>query len=89
MLLLCVAFSFLAAEKTVIQTKALAVTPFEFIGNAVTTDEAEAITELYRMLLINGPIKIVERGNFDKIIKEINFQNFNLSGSKNCIVLFC
>ena len=50
--LVCVVSTFVIAEKTVIRSKALAVAPFDVIGNAVAADEAEAITELYRTALM-------------------------------------
>lgn len=80
--LVCVVSTFVIAEKTVIRSKALAVAPFDVIGNAVAADEAEAITELYRTALINEAIKIVERENFDKILTEFNFQVSDWSNSE-------
>ncbi|MBO4639431.1 MAG: DUF1566 domain-containing protein [Treponema sp.] len=58
----------------------LAVASFDITGNAVTKDEAEAITELYiTELVTTGKVKVVDRMNFDKILKEMNFQNSDWS----------
>lgn len=64
-------------------TKNMAVMPFEIVGNAVTEAEAEGITELYISELVStGKISIVDRANFDKILKEMNFQNSDWSNSE-------
>lgn len=58
----------------------LAVATFDISGNAVTKDEAEAITELYiTELVTTEKVKVVDRMNFDKILKEMNFQNSDWS----------
>lgn len=63
--------------------KNMAIMPFEIVGNAVTEAEAEGITELYISELVsNGQINIVDRANFDKILKEMNFQNSDWSDSE-------
>ena len=63
--------------------KNMAVMPFEIVGNAVTEAEAEGITELYISELVStGKISIVDRANFDKILKEMNFQNSDWSNSE-------
>ena len=65
------------------QSKSMAVMPFEIVGNAVTEAEAEGITELYISELVsNGQITIVDRANFDKILKEMKFQNSDWSSSE-------
>ncbi len=65
------------------QSRSMAVMPFDIIGNAVTQDEAEAITELYISELVETKkVKIVDRANFDKVIKELNFQNSDWSNSE-------
>ena len=65
------------------QSRSMAVMPFDVIGNAVTADEAEAITELYISALIEvGKVKIVDRANFDKVMKELNFQSSDWSNSE-------
>ena len=54
--------------------KNIAVMPFEVVGNVLTKDEAESITELYISELVStGKISIVDRANFDKILKEMEF----------------
>lgn len=63
--------------------KNMVVMPFEIVGNAVTESEAEGITELYISELVSiGNISIVDRANFDKILKEMNFQNSDWSDSE-------
>ncbi len=77
-LLIFMVFSavFVFAEKN------LAVATFDISNNAVTKDEAEAITELYiTELVATGKVNIIDRVNFDKILKEMNFQNTDWSDS--------
>jgi len=63
--------------------KNMAVMPFDVVGNAVTESETEGITELYISELVStGRISIVDRANFDKILKEMNFQNSDWSNSE-------
>ena len=64
------------------QSRSLVVAPFDIVGRAVSNNQAEAITELYRAALINEAIKIVERENFDKILTEFNFQVSDWSNSE-------
>jgi len=65
------------------QKKSMAVMPFDVVGNAVTADEIEAITELYTSALIEtGRVSVVDRTNFDKIMKELNFQSSDWSNSE-------
>ena len=60
--------------------RTLAVATFDVLANAVSKDEADAITELYITELVSsGKVKIVDRVNFDKILKEMNFQNSDWS----------
>lgn len=64
----------------------LAVATFDILGNAVTSDEAEAITELYMVELVStGKVRVVDRKNFDKILEEMNFQNSDWSDSAKTI----
>ena len=64
----------------------LAVATFDVSGNAVTKDEAEAITELYIAELVGtGKVSVVDRANFDKILKEMNFQNSDWSDSNKTV----
>ena len=63
--------------------KNIAVMPFEVVGNVLTKDEAESITELYISELVStGKISIVDRANFDKILKEMEFQDSDWSNSE-------
>ena len=63
--------------------RSLAVATFDISGNAVTKDEAEAITELYiTELVATGKVNVVDRMNFDKILKEMNFQNSDWSNAE-------
>lgn len=73
-LLLCSIFAY--AEKN------LAVATFDVVGNAVTKEEAEAVTELYiTELVATGKVSVVDRTNFEKILKEMKFQNSDWSDS--------
>lgn len=68
--------------------KNLAVATFDILGNAVTVEEAEAITELYMIELVStGKVRVVDRKNFDKILDEMNFQNSDWSDSNMTIEL--
>lgn len=63
--------------------RSLAVATFDISNNAVTKDEAEAITELYiTELVATGKVSVIDRVNFDKILKEMNFQNSDWSDSE-------
>lgn len=64
--------------------KSIAVVPFDITGNAVSTDEADAITELYIAELIStGKVSVVDLANFSKILKEMEFQAGDWSKSDN------
>lgn len=55
--------------------KKMAVATFDVASNAVTKEDAEAITELYISELVNtGKVTVVDRANFDKLLKEQKFQ---------------
>lgn len=57
------------------EQKIIAVATFDIMGNAVTQDEADAITELFITELVStGKVSVVDRANFDKIVKEMKFQ---------------
>ena len=65
------------------QSRTMAVMPFDVVGNAVTADEVEALTELYISALTDtGMVKILDRTNFDKIMKELSFQTSDWSNSE-------
>ncbi len=82
--ILLMAFTLIASIGLVFaQSRSMAVMPFDVVGNAVTADEAEAITELYIAELVDaGVVKIVDRANFDKVMKELNFQSSDWSNSE-------
>ena len=66
----------------------LAAATFDISNNAVTKDEAEAITELYiTELVATSKVNVVDRMNFDKILKEMNFQNSDWSDKEKTVVL--
>ena len=68
--------------------RTLAVATFDVSGNAVTREESEAITELYITELVStGSIKVIDRRNFDKILKEMKFQASDWSDAKKTIEL--
>lgn len=79
---LLISFVLLLTTTSFFAQKNLAVATFDIVGNAVSTEEAEAITELYiTELVATGKVSVVDRVNFDKILKEMNFQNSDWSDS--------
>ena len=55
--------------------KSMAVATFDINNNAVSKDDAEAVTELYIAELVSsGKVDIVDRNNFNKLLKEMQFQ---------------
>ena len=65
------------------QSRTMAVMPFDVVGNAVTADEAEALPELYISAVIEtGRVRVIDRANFDKVMKELNFQTSDWSNSE-------
>lgn len=68
--------------------KSVAVATFEVSGNAVSSDEAESITELYIAELVStGKISVVDRTNFNKILKEMQFQAGDWANSEKTVKL--
>ncbi len=68
--------------------KNMAVATFDVTGNAVTKDEADAITELYITELVRtNKVNVVDRANFDKLIKEMSFQTGDWSNPEKTIAL--
>lgn len=68
--------------------KKMAVAAFDVNGNAVTKDEAEAITELYISELVStGKVTVIDRMNFDKIIQEMKFQSSDWSDKEKTAAL--
>ena len=70
------------------EQKIIAVATFDIMGNAVTQDEADAITELFITELVStGKVSVVDRANFDKIVKEMKFQASDWSDSAKTTAL--
>ena len=70
------------------EQKVVAVATFDITGNAVTQDEADAITELFITELVStGKVSVVDRANFDKIVKEMKFQASDWSDSAKTTAL--
>lgn len=78
---------FVATSVTFAQ-KSIAVSTFDITGGAVSSEEAEAITELFiSELVATGKVNVVDRANFDKIIKEMKFQSSDWSNSEKTAAL--
>ena len=70
------------------EQKVIAVATFDITGNAVTQVEADAITELFITELVStGKVSVVDRANFDKIVKEMKFQASDWSDSAKTTAL--
>ncbi|MBD5441941.1 MAG: hypothetical protein HDR34_00805 [Treponema sp.] len=70
------------------EQKVIAVATFDITGNAVTQDKADAITELFITELVStGKVSVVDRANFDKIVKEMKFQASDWSDSAKTTAL--
>ena len=68
--------------------KSMAVATFDITGNAVSSDEAESITELYIAELVStGKVSVVDRTNFNKILKEMQFQAGDWANSEKTVKL--
>lgn len=68
--------------------KKMAVATFDIASNAVTKEDAEAITELYISELVNtGKVTVVDRANFDKLLEEMEFQSGYWSDSQKTMEL--
>lgn len=81
-LLVCIVSAFAIAEKTV------AVATFDVVGNAVSKDEAETITELYiAELVATGKVVVTDRANFSKLLAELKFQGSDWSDATKTIKL--
>lgn len=80
--LVCIVSMLAIAEKTV------AVATFDVVGNAVSKDEAETITELYiAELVATGKVVVTDRANFSKLLAELKFQGSDWSDSEKTIKL--
>ena len=87
-LALAAVFALVNASVLAQEQKIIAVATFDITGNAVTQDEADAITELFITELVStGKISVVDRANFDKIVKEMKFQASDWSDSAKTTAL--
>lgn len=78
----------LVATSVTFAQKSIAVSTFDITGGAVSSEEAEAITELFiSELVATGKVNVVDRANFDKIIKEMKFQSSDWSNSEKTAAL--
>lgn len=69
-------------------TKKVAISTFKVVGNVVTEEEAEAITELYINELVNtGKVSIFDRKHFDTMLAEMKFQDGDWSSSEKTVAL--
>ena len=74
----------LLVTSMVFAQKSIAVSTFDITGGAVSSEEAEAITELFiSELVATGKVNVVDRANFDKVIEveEMKFQSSDRSNS--------
>lgn len=68
--------------------KSMAVATFDINNNAVSKDDAEAVTELYIAELVSsGKVDIVDRNNFNKLLKEMQFQTSDWANSEKTVTL--
>lgn len=86
--LIFVLLMLLVATSATFAQKSIAVSTFDITGGAVSSEEAEAITELFMSKLVaTGKVNIVDRANFDKVIEEMKFQSSDWSNSEKTIAL--
>ena len=86
-LILAVLMSVMATSAIFAQSN-IAVSTFDIAGGAVSTEEAEAITELFIAEFVStGKVTVVDRANFDKIIKEMKFQASDWSNKEKTVAL--
>ncbi|MCI6913280.1 MAG: DUF1566 domain-containing protein [Treponema succinifaciens] len=68
--------------------KSMAVATFDINNNAVSKDDAEGVTELYIAELVSsGKVDIVDRNNFNKLLKEMQFQTSDWANSEKTVKL--
>ena len=78
----------LVATAATFAQNSIAVPTFDIIGRAVSSEEAEAITELFiSELVATGKVNVVDRAYVDKIIKLMKFQSSDWSTSKKTAAL--
>ena len=86
--LLILILMFVMATSAIFAQNNIAVSTFDIAGGAVSTEEAEAITELFIAELVStGKVTVVDRANFDKIIKEMKFQASDWSNKEKTVAL--
>ena len=86
--LILITWMLLVVTSMVFAQKSIAVSTFDITGGAVSSEEAEAITELFiSELVATGKVNVVDRANFDKIIKEMKFQSSDWSNSEKTAAL--
>lgn len=87
-ILALIALLFTALVFGQIEPKSMAVATFDVTGNAVSSDEAEAITELYITELVStGKVSVVDRTNFNKLLQEMQFQAGDWADSEKTVKL--
>ena len=87
MILVAIAVAVMAGFAQSTQKK-VAVATFDVIGNVVTPEEAEAITELYiNGLVRTGKVSIFDRKNFDTILAEMKFQSGDWASKEKTVQL--
>lgn len=86
--ILCALSIVIAAAAVFAKPKLMAIATFDINNNAVSEAEAEGITELYiAELASTGKVSIVDRNNFNKLLKEMNFQAGDWADSEKTIRL--
>ena len=87
-ILALIALLFTALVFGQIEPKSMAVATFDVTGNAVSSEEAEAITELYITELVStGKVSVVDRTNFNKLLQEMQFQAGDWADSEKTVKL--
>lgn len=87
-ILALIALLFTALVFGQIEPKSMAVATFDVTGDAVSSDEAEAITELYITELVStGKVSVVDRTNFNKLLQEMQFQAGDWADSEKTVKL--
>lgn len=86
--ILCALSIVIAAAAVFAKPKLMAIATFDINNNAVSEAEAEGITELYiAELASTGKVSIVDRNNFNKLLKEMSFQAGDWADSEKTIRL--
>ena len=71
-----------------IQLPYVAVSTFDITAGAVNSEEADAITELFIAEIVStGKVNVVDRANFDKVVKEMKFQASDWSNKEKTVAL--